>query len=260
MFTTIRPLPALVLAACLALTLTGIARADDDASGNDGLSERERAEVETLVRDYILDHPEVILEAVQRLQARQQAEEEARSQAALADRAEDIDNHPMDPTHGPADAPVTLVEFFDYNCGYCKKLLPVMTKLIEERDDLRIVFKEFPILTPESEIAARAALAADRQDLYLPFHQALMSMRGQMTEARILETAASVGLDLDRLRQDMAAGEISRHIAETKALAQEIGVTGTPALVIGDTLVPGAVPYERIVALLDEAEARATAE
>lgn len=241
-------LPALLLAfALFALP------AASTAQEADGLSDLERSEVETLVRDYILANPEVILEAVQRLQARQQAEEQARAKAALTDRGEAIRNDPRDPSVGPDDAPVTLVEFFDYQCGYCKRIFPAMTRLIEEQEGVRIVFKEFPILGPASEVASRAALAAEAQGRFLPFHRALMTLRGELTEDKILDTAASVGLDLERLEADMQSEAITAHIEETRGLAREIGVTGTPAFVVGDTLVPGAVGYDRLVALIEEA-------
>jgi len=229
--------------------------AEDSATNEPVLSAEQTVEIERLVRDYILNNPEIILQSVQRMEAKREAEQQARAQAALSQNETSLFNDPMDPAHGSEEATVTLVEFFDYQCGYCKRVLPAVMKLAEEQEDLRIVFKEFPILGPASEVAAQAALAADRQGEYMAFHQALMSMRGELSAARIFETAAAVGLDVERLQADMKAPEILAHIEKTRALAQSIGVSGTPAMVVGDTLVPGAISYEQMVALVEAARA-----
>lgn len=248
-----RPLALFLSAIALAATLAAAPAAADEA---EGFSELERTEIERLVRDYILNNPEIILEAVNRLQARQEAEQKARRQAALKQNADKLYADPRAPTHGPADAPVALVEFFDYQCGYCKKILPDMVTLAESRDDLRIVFKEFPILGPLSEVAARAALAADKQGAYFDYHRAIMGLRGQLTEQRLYDEAAALGLDVERLKADMADPAIAAYLESNRQLAQTLGVTGTPALVIGDELIPGAISYEQMVQLIEAEEAR----
>ena len=228
--------------------------------GDSTLSAADKAEIESLVRDYILNNPEIILQALHRLQARQQAEERARAEVALKERADDLFRDPNAPTQGPDDAAVTLVEFFDYQCSYCKRVFPDVMKLAEEQKDFRLVFKEFPILGPASEVASKAALAAHRQDLYLPFHRALMTLRGGLTQERIFDTAASVGIDVERLKTDMQDPAIATYIEEQRKLASALGITGTPAMVIGDQLIPGAISYEQMLDLVEAERAKAVAE
>jgi len=256
-----RPLARLFGALALFATLAvapAVAPAVAQQSG--GLSDAERTEIETLVRDYILNNPEIILEAVNRLQARQEAEQQARRQAALQRNADKLYADPRAPTHGPDAADVTLVEFFDYQCGYCKQILPDMVKLAETREDLRIVFKEFPILGPMSEVAARAALAADKQGAYFAYHRAIMGMRGQLTDQKLFDEAAALGLDVERLKADMEDPEIAAYLDSNRQLAQQLGVTGTPALIVGDAVIPGAISYERMVQLIEAEEARRAAD
>ena len=228
----------------------------------EAFSPEERLRLESLVRDYILENPEVIVESIRRMEERRVAEKRARSREAVAERSEDLFDAPQTPTLGPADAPVTLVEFFDYRCGYCKRMFPDMMKLAESRDDLRIVFMELPIIQGRmSRVASRAALAAQRQDAYLPLHRALMTMRGKLTENRLFDAARGIGLDVETLKQDMQDPEIEAQIEANTRLAQAIGVTGTPALVTSGshTLIPGAIGYDDLVGLVESAREAAEA-
>jgi len=203
-------------------------------------SGEEEQAIRDIVREYLIDNPEVLVEALQEYQARQQIAEAERQQESVARMSAALFDSDA-PSWGPADADVVLVEFFDYNCGYCKRSLPDIQALMESQDNLRIVFMEIPILAPSSEVAARAALAARNQGLYIEMHNALMSHRGELSEAVILQIAGDVGLDVEQLRQDMAAPEIAAEIAANLDLAETIGVRGTPAFVIGDRVIPGAV-------------------
>ena len=160
--------------------------------------------------------------------------------------------HPLSPVSGNVEGDVTVVEFFDYQCGYCKRALPTMEALLETDPDVRVVWKEFPILGPVSDFAARAAMASARQDLYLPFHLALMR-EPKLTEGKVLEIASKTGLDTARLQQDMEDPAIQAYLDETRALAREIGITGTPAFVIGGRLVPGVVDSARMKELVASA-------
>jgi len=166
--------------------------------------------------------------------------EQFRRQVA-AHRDELLDD-PGSPVGGNRDGDVTVVEFFDYRCGYCIAMAPRLETLLEQDRNLRFVYKEWPILGPMSELAARAALAARRQGRYEDFHSALMRLRGRLTEATLFDAARRLGLDPERLRADMQSAEIDRVLRDNRALAAELGITGTPAFVIGDRLVPGAVP------------------
>ena len=209
----------------------------------------DKGAVERIVRDYLLRNPEVIEEALRILQAKQQAEEQARVQAAIRENGDVLRAHPMSPVSGNTAGDVTVVEFFDYQCGYCKRALPVMEALLETDANVRVVWKEFPILGPVSVFAARASMAANRQGRYYPLHLALM-MEPQLTEQKIIEIADRTGLDLERLRQDMADPAIQSYLDETQALARKLGIGGTPAFVVGGTLVPGVVDTARMKELV----------
>ena len=152
----------------------------------------------------------------------------------------------MSPVSGNPKGDVTLVEFFDYQCGYCKQSLKPVRDLLETDRQLRVVWKEFPILGPVSRFAARVAMASKKQGRYLEFHGAVMGSRGKLTEDRVMAIAGSVGLDIQRLRRDMEDPAIENYLDETIRLARVLGIRGTPAFVIGDTLVPGVVGGARL--------------
>ena len=206
-----------------------------------------------IIREYLLERPEVLEEAMTALRAKRQEEKRARTQAAIADNRAALLSHEMSPFSGNPDGDVTLVEFFDYACGYCKRSLSVMINLLRSDPQLRIVWKELPVLGPVSRIAARASMAAARQGKYLEFHEAAMGTRDGLSEDGVLAIAERVGLDVDRLQQDMADPSIEAYLDETNQLARELGIEGTPAFVIGDTLVPGAVGEARLRQLIAQA-------
>ncbi len=156
---------------------------------------------------------------------------------------------------GNPDGDVTIVEFFDYQCGYCKTMAGPMRDLVKTDGKVRWVLKEFPILGPESMVAARASLAAHRQGKYETFHFTLMGLRGRLSEAAIWQAAAEAGLDIARLRQDMADPAIEALINTNYQLAQALQIEGTPAFAIGGTLVPGAAPKEHLSELVRRARA-----
>ncbi|MCY4479496.1 MAG: DsbA family protein, partial [Rhodospirillales bacterium] len=187
------------------------------------------------------------------LNAKRGEEKRARERAALVENRTALTEHPLSPVSGNPDGEVTLVEFFDYQCGYCKRSLGPVMELLESEGGLRIVWKEFPILGPVSRFAARAAMAAHRQGLYLEYHVAMMGAAGKLSEERAMEIAGRVGLDVERLRRDMADPAIEAYLDETHRLATDLGIDGTPAFVIGDKLVPGAVGGARLKDLIAEA-------
>lgn len=200
-----------------------------------------REEVEQIVRDYILDNPEIIEDALIVLRDRQQAAERDTARSAIIENAAALYNNPRDHFIGPEDAEVTVVEFFDYRCGYCKRSVDYVAGLPVAHDgNVRVVFKELPILSPESRVAALAALAAGNQGKYFEMHVALMEASGSYSDTQINSIARSVGVDVDQMRADMESEEIQSQLAESIALARAIGISGTPAFVIGDMMVPGA--------------------
>jgi protein-disulfide isomerase len=207
-------------------------------------------QVKQLALEAILENPQIIAEAVRILnQRRDEAEAVARAQF-LANQRNLLENDPNAPFIGDAEADAVIVEFFDYNCPYCKRAAADVKSLLAVDDGVRVVYREWPILGEASVFASRAALAARAQGKYEEMHWALMEMRGRAEEASVLSAARSVGLDVDQLIVDMNSPEVTSHIEGSQALAQSLGFTGTPAFVIGDALVPGAVPLSDLQALV----------
>ena len=222
-------------------------------SAQDKAAALSKAEIEQIVRQYILDHPEVIIESVQTFQERERLSAQQRARQAITAKRRELFEDPASPVAGDARAPVPLVQFVDYNCGYCKKVAPTVTKLLEQNPKLRIVFKEFPILGPESQLASRAALAAHKQGSYVKFHRALMEQKSRTTQNVLDDVAGKLGLDVARLKADMDSPAIQEVLTGNQQLAAAIGVQATPSFVIGSELVPGAVDLPAFQALIDKA-------
>lgn len=212
---------------------------------DDGFNLSQKEQINSLIREYILENPEIIPEAVEILRARQNANALMQSQDLLY-------NDGYSFVAGNEDGDVTLVEFYDYNCGYCKQVPDVIARLIEEDDNLKVIFKELPILAESSEFASIAAMASMKQNKFLDFHNALMKNNRALTEDLILQIATEIGIDEDKLLKDMADPEIESNIMKNKYLVQNIGVSGTPGFVIGDQIIPGFIPYERLKEIVNE--------
>jgi protein-disulfide isomerase len=189
---------------------------------------QEQAEVRAIVRDYLVHNPDVLREALDALEAQTSAQ-----------RLQRMENDPRDFAIGPRNAPITIVEFFDYRCPYCHAAMDWVRNVQRTRSDVRIVFKELPVLGPESMEAARAALASIRQGRYWPFHQALMGFRGDLSTARIDALARQSGVDVARMRRDMESEEITRLLEANHELAYGAGISGTPGFMIGGALISG---------------------
>ena len=205
---------------------------------------------ERLTKEYLLSNPEVIVEAVRQMEARQQATQENEVAAMVTARHAEIFSDPASPVGGNVDGDVTLVEFFDYNCPYCRQAAPIMQRLQQQDGNVRIVFKEFPILGPGSRFAAQAALASQNQGKYVAFHNAMMSYKGQISEGSTLEIAAQVGLDIEQLKRDMADPAIEAAIQSNFALADALRVSGTPTFVSGKEITRGLVDLEVMLQLV----------
>ncbi|MEX2642797.1 MAG: DsbA family protein [Acetobacterales bacterium] len=225
------------------------------AHADAGFTPEQENRIKELVRSYLLEHPQILEEAFTRLQQTRQEEARQQAQAALQQNQEQLYRDPTSPVLGNPKGDVTVVEFFDYRCGYCKRAFPRVGQLLEEDGNIRLVLKELPILGPASVYASRAALAAREQKLYEPFHDALMGWRGDLTREDVLQVAREVGLDVERLQRDMADPGVSEAIERNMALAEALGINGTPAFVIGDTLVPGAVEVDALRELVKRARA-----
>ena len=208
-----------------------------------------RGELDGLLKAYLDEHPEVIAESGQKLRLKQLAERQAKGRQALVENRPQLFEDAADPVLGNPKGDVTVVEFFDNECPFCKKLSPTIERLISLDPEVRIVLKEYPILGPGSESAARYALAAMRQGKYLTFHNALMADKTpehQLTEPRILELAAQSGMNVDRLKADAAQQPIINQIEANRALARKLTITGTPGLIIGDKIESGALTLEAL--------------
>jgi protein-disulfide isomerase len=242
-----------VLAAMiLMIAISGISRAQTPPEGAAGLS---RAEIEAIVRQYLLTNPQVIVEALTILEERQKREADQRTAQSLAQRRADLERDPLDPVTGNPQGDVTLVEFFDYRCGFCKQVHPEMLAAVAADGRVRVVHKQFPILGPASVIAARAALASQAQGRYVALHEALMAERRALDETVVMDVAKRAGLDLERLRADMARPEIETKLRRVSDVARALEIRGTPAFIVGGDLVPGAIDRDAFRALFAKARA-----
>jgi protein-disulfide isomerase len=227
--------------ALLALALCGAPVAASAQSFSDG----QRGEIEKIVKDYLLAHPEVLEEVSAELSKRQAAAEAEKHEATVSENAQAIFNSPRGVTLGNRDGDVNFVEFFDYNCGYCKRAMSDMIDLMKTDPKLKVVLKEFPVLGPGSVEAAQVAVAVRMQDpggkKYLDFHQKLLGGKGQADKARALAAAKDAGLDVARIEKDMTSPEVKATIEENFKLAEAMGMNGTPSYVIGKQVVVGAI-------------------
>jgi protein-disulfide isomerase len=205
----------------------------------------QRSEVESIIKDYLLKNPELIEDVMKELEKRQSAMESAKAQKTITDNAQILFNSPRQVTLGNPKGDVTMVEFFDYNCGYCKRAMSDMLELMKTDPNLRVVLKEFPVLGESSVQAAQVAIALNMQDKggkkYLDFHQKLLNTRGGVDKAKAMAAAKDAGADMARLEKDMASPEIKTTLEETFRLAEPLGLNGTPSYVIGESVVIGAV-------------------
>jgi len=201
--------------------------------------ELNEADIKRLALEAILEKPEILIEALSILQERENVALAEAQTDALSELRDDFEQNA--PVFGNLDGSVTLVEFFDYNCGYCRRAAPEVKAVLEANKDVRIIYREFPILGPGSEVAARASLAARNQGKYQQFHEAMMALNGQAVEASVMKIAGDVGLDLEVLKTDMQSDLVNEHIAASLRLAEALGITGTPTFVLGDEIIPGVI-------------------
>jgi protein-disulfide isomerase len=244
-----------VFAAALAtvLAFAALPAAAQDASQAPGMSLDQKGQIEKIVHDYLIAHPEVIKEAIVALQAKEEAEKaDTQSQAVSANKGA-IFSDAATPVAGNPIGDVTLVEFFDYHCPYCKAVAEPLAQLLKEDKGVRLVLKEFPILGDDSKLAAKAALAAAAQGKYWEFHQALLEHRGPFDADIIKAIAGKVGLDAKKLLADMADAKTQPLIDSNRKLADSLDIGATPTFIIGDQVVEGAIPLDQIKALIKKA-------
>ena len=203
-------------------------------------STEQKQELEKIIKNYLVSNPEVFLEAQTALEAKMEKEQAEKLKVAIAENAREIYRDPTADIAGNPNGDITVVEFFDYNCGYCKRGLHDVIKLVESDPKVRLVFKELPILSKGSEEASRVAIAAGKQGKYWDMHKAMLEAKGQMNEAAAMQVATKLGLDLEKLKKDMASPEVEAEIKKSEALAKKMGVNGTPHFLVGDRAIPGA--------------------
>jgi len=227
---------------------------DDSTLASDGgpFTALQKNEIRNTVREYLLENPQVVVEAIEKIRSQQQRSEGRQQENAVTARADQLYNSRSDPSVGDPKASVTIVEFFDYQCPYCRRMAQQLAELNEEDPDLRIVYKEFPVFGPASTLSAAAALGAARQGKYEEFHLGLMAIRGAPSERSIFRLAERIGLDAGRLRADMNSATPQRIFQRNRQLAQELGIRGTPAFVIGDQIIRGAIEIGRLRELIAE--------
>lgn len=228
-----------------------------DASDAPRQAAADQAVIDQAISQYLKSHPDEVMAAVKQAQANTQQMQQAEAHQALEKKQDQIFNNPADPVLGNAEGDVTVVEFFDYRCPYCKRVSDSLTELLKDDPNVRLVFKELPILGPESVVAAKIALAAQRQGKYEAVHTAFMAHKGSFEEADLLELAAEVGADKTKLAADMEDPAIQGQLQANDSLAGALGITGTPGFLFGKQLVPGAVSLDDMKKLVTAARAKA---
>jgi protein-disulfide isomerase len=234
--------------AALALAFLGLACSPVRA---EGFSSGQKAEIEAIIKDYLLQKPEILREAIGVLEVREKAAEAKAREKIVKDPSGALFSGANQAVIGNPTGKITLIEFFDYNCGYCKRALSDLARLMKDNPDLRVVLRDFPILSPGSVEAAKFANAFLRQfqgEKFWEFHQKLLGSRGPVGKAEALAVAKDLGADMDKLAKDAAAPGITSGIEESRKLANSLQVTGTPTFVIGEDVVVGAVGYDELEA------------
>jgi protein-disulfide isomerase len=237
----------LAFAALIAIVLSGLVAAD--AADEKALTQQE---IEKIVRDYLLREPEVLAEAVGRLQQRKSAAAAIKAKQAVRDHQQALLADPTSPIEGNAQGTVAIVEFFDYRCVHCRHVAATLDRLVSSNASVRVIYKNFPVLGEPSVLAARAAVAAQQQGGWAKLHRAMLAFEGDFTVENILTIGKSVGLDAVRLKTDMMSPATQNTLRENMTLAAALGLDATPSFVIGDRVIRGALSPEAFQAIIDE--------
>lgn len=232
------------------MLLSGLAigaLAVSNAKAEDGkFSAEQKEEIGAIIKDYLMTNPEIITEAMAELRMQQEKLAEMKAKETISKYKDDFKSGKF-PYAGNKDGDVVVVEFYDYNCGYCKKALPDVQALLEQDDNVMVVFMDMPILGPTSLTASKWAVAAHKQDKYFEFHTALMQHRGNKDEASLTKIATDLGLDVDKLKKDAESQDVQDHIGESMKIASEVGVQGTPAFLVGEKFFRGYIGEEALI-------------
>jgi len=215
-------------------------------------------QVEKIVREYLLKNPKVVIEAINEYQRIRQVAADAKKAEALGTMSNSLKNNPNDPVMGNLNGTLTVVEFFDYRCGYCKKVFDDVQKLIKSDGNIRYVLKEFPILGPDSLYASQAAQAVwlHQSDKYKAFHVAMMTNRGSLDKGKVIQLAKGVGIDTEALVTQMDDPLVDETLAASAQQAEALGITGTPAFIFGNDIAPGAISLDAMIEMVVAARAK----
>ena len=215
-------------------------------------TQKQQDALKKLVHDYLMENPGVIAEAIEALRAKEDLAADLAAKKVLAERKDEIFNDADSPVVGNPKGDVVLVEFFDYRCPYCKAMFEQLFDAVKADGKVKLVLKEFPVLGPDSVIASRAALAAREQKKYEEFHRAIMRLKEPVTEKVVYKVAGEVGLNVEKLKKDMDDQKIDNILKNNIRLAHDLDISGTPAFIIGDQLIPGAVSTQSLKQLIDQ--------
>jgi protein-disulfide isomerase len=242
----------------LAMLLPGAALAADPAPAmQDAFTPAQRAAIVGIVRDALKTDPSILRDAVTALQADDAAHDEAEARSMIAARQKDLVGTASDPMAGNPHGDVTVVEFYDPRCPYCRRMLPGIEAMLQKDHGVRLVYKDIPVLGPASVLEARAIVAAGAQGAYLKMQAALMKDSATPSDAMIRATAAGLGLDADKLAADMNSPATAQKIKANLTLARELKLQGTPAFIVGDQMIPGMVDAEQLEAAVAAARKHA---
>jgi protein-disulfide isomerase len=243
------PLPLTILTV-LALFVSGCSTMAKDTKG---VSTSSPDVADAAIERYIRAHPEVLEQSLQAMEAKREAEQKERQKVALKTKQDELLHDPASPVSGNPKGEITVIEFYDYRCGFCKRAASAVTELQKVDPRVRVVYKDLPILGEPSELAAKAALASQAQGRHQAFHEALLASHADMTKESILKIAAKTGLNAKRLEADMADPKWKAVIQKNRALARELGISGTPGFIVGNELVPGALDLNGLKELIARA-------
>ncbi|MFN3233357.1 MAG: DsbA family protein [Alphaproteobacteria bacterium] len=235
-------------AACVALIGCGAA----PTSTSEAFSDSQREDIEEIVREYLIENPRILEEMIAALESGRQAEAAEQARDGIEEHSEALFSPDLAYVAGNPDGDVTVVEFFDYRCGYCRGAVADLQELLKDDPDVKLVLKDYPVLGPASLFASQASIAAGKQGKYVEFHWALMEMDEAISEESVMAAAERLGLDLNQLREDMESDEVAEKLGENIELAAALGINGTPNFVIGDQVIPGAIPLRRMKDLVEE--------
>jgi protein-disulfide isomerase len=214
-----------------------------------------KGDIQAVIKQYILDNPDLVMASLEKMREKQKEDVEVLMHKAAAENKQALQSDKSDPSVGNPNGNVTITEFYDYHCGYCKQVVPVMTQLLQDDKNVRIVFKDFPILSPDSEIAAKASIAFYNlnKDKFFDYHTALMKEQGKFDETRVAELASQFGVTADAMKAEMAKPAVSETLKKHKELGQKLAITGTPMIYVDTLLMAGAGKLEDLKALVKKA-------